>query len=257
MTVFSLVFALLLPAQAPAPSPAADEAVAKARSPLEDAFALVEEAPDKAANLKKAIALYDQVLQDPLLSTEDRAFALVDLSRAWLRLGDLKQKTAEKIAAYEKGKAAGERARALSPDDANAVFWATANLASIAKARGVMNSLFMAKETKAGLEEALRLDPRHAYARDTLAKVYHLLPGLAGGNDRKAEALWKENLEQHPHFTPSMVELGRFYPDKGRIDEARALFERCIAEKRAQPRNDWLKWNRDDARRELSTLEGK
>lgn len=254
-----LALSLLLSAQVEPAGAAPSAAPAEKTSAdlVKEAFRLVEVEANTAQNLKQAVELYDRALADPALPKDARVRALIDQSRAWLRLGDLHTKSNDKVAAYEKGQAAGDKARALAPKSAEAAFWATANLASVGQARGVMNSLFMVGDVKKGLEEALRLDPNHAYARETLAKVYHVLPGLVGGDDDKAEALFLENLKRHPHFTPTMVELGRFYRDKGRTEEARAMFQRVLAEKSPELPTDWRKFNAPDARRELAKLEGK
>lgn len=253
-----LALSLLLSAQAEAPAtegaPPPKAAEPSSAALVKEAFHIVEVEANTLQNLEKAIALYDRALADPALPKEARVSALIDRSRAYLRIGDLAKKTADKVKAYEAGKRSADEARKLAPKNAEAVFWSTANLASIGQARGVMNSLFMVGDVKKGLEEALRLDPNHAYARDTLAKVYHALPGIVGGDDDKAEALFLENLKRHPHFTPSMVELGRFYRDVGRRDEARAMFQRCLDEKKPELPNDWRKFNAPDARRELEKL---
>lgn len=238
-------------------TPEAASAAAPTPSGLElaaTAFQLVEHEANTKENLSRGIELYDHAMRDEALTPAQRVPMLVDQARAWLRLGDLYTDTSRKIAAYEKGNAAAQRAQKLNPGDADAVFWETANLANIGQARGIMSSLFMVPDIKSGFEKALVLDPNHAYARDTLAKVLHVVPGLAGGDSERAEKLWLENLRRHPRFTPSMVEYGRFLKDEGRNDEAKRMFEKVLQEKAPVPASDWKKFNLRDAKAELASL---
>lgn len=244
----------------PATSPAAEareEAAPASGALCSQAFHLVEVEANTMANLKKAIGLYDECLKDGGLDTKTRVAALIDKSRAYLRLGDLHTTKSAKLAAYENGKAAATEAKRLAPNDAEARFWEVANLASIGQTRGVMNSLFMVGDVKEGLEEVLRKDPNHGYARETLGKVYHALPGIVGGDDKKAEALWLENLRKNPGFTSTMLVLGRFYVEKGRKDEARKMFQRVLDTKNPTLPNDTRKFDLAAAKQELAKLEGK
>lgn len=254
---FYLGFALTQPdaaaAEAPPPPSPSDDPLPAAPMQGAEAFRLVEHEANTIDNLQRAIGLYDEALKDSKLSSAQQVAMLVDQSRAWLRLGDLRRETARKIAAYENGRAAAKRAQTLDPRCADAVFWETANLANTGQARGIMSSLFMVPDIKAGFEKALALDPNHAYARDTLAKVLFVVPGIAGGDSDRAEKLWQQNLQQHPRFTPSMVEYGRYLKAEGRKQEAKSMFERVLQEKNPEPASDWAKFNRQDAKTELSS----
>jgi hypothetical protein len=144
------------------------------------------------------------------------------LSRAYLRLGDLQKGDATKIATYEKGKAAGDKAvEVAGGKHADGRFWATANLAVIGRTRGVMNSLFMLGDLRKGMNAAIALNPSLVLPRNTLAEIDHSVPGLAGGSDERAEQTLLAVLKSNPHMTSTMFLMARIKRDQGNDDEAK------------------------------------
>lgn len=236
---------------------AAQDAGPVAASPA-DAYAqaaeLVEVKANTKANLLKAIELYEASI--PTVDAKKQVDGWIDVSRAYLRLGDLETKTAAKIAWYEKGRAAAQKAVALDPKSGKALAWDAFNYASIGNARGVLNSLFMVPDLKKMLGKALELDPNEHYSRNTLARIYHLVPGIAGGSDAKAEELFQEILKRDPDFTPAMFELGRFYAARGEKEKAREILKRCVEAKRSSVPNDWRKFDKPQAAELLKSLDG-
>jgi tetratricopeptide (TPR) repeat protein len=252
----------LLVAQAPAQD-AAEPAPAEAKESeavglLREGHSLIEVKANTRDNLTRGLAVYEQALADPSLSKRQRIEAYVDMSRACLRLGDL-AKGATALSFYEQGREVAQRALALDDKHADAMFWDMANLASVGQSRGIMNSLFMVPDLKKGFGRVLELDANHSYARETLAKVYHEVPSLVGGDAKKAEALLKETLERDPRFTPSMVVLAKFYIDKKRYDEARPLLQKVIdmpSSGSSIPQDHW-RFTVPEAKKLLASLEGK
>jgi tetratricopeptide (TPR) repeat protein len=241
---------------APPAPPAAAEPTAPAEvvDPLAEPKKLVEVEANTTANLKKAIALYEAALKDASLDKKVQAAAWTDVSRAYLRLGDLTKGDDAKIALYEKGQAAGKKAESLDSKSAAAIFWATANLACVGRTRGVMNSLFMIGDLKKGMNQALAIDPNFHRARNTLGEIDHAVPGIAGGSDDRAEKAYLEVLRRDAHFTPTMVLLARLYQDKGDEDEAKKWAQKVLDEKSPHPRNDWVKFDKRDAKAILNEL---
>lgn len=254
-----LLFAAQPEAAAPAAAPEA--AAPSVQQVIDDAHKHIEGMANNRKNLSAGLALCEQALADSSLTKKQRTFVLIDVARARLRLGDLEGLRGNKkaqLAEYEKGYAAGKEAAALSPNDAEAVFWEAAMLASKSQAKGVMNSLTSVPETKKLLERTLRLDPNHSYARETLAKVYHALPGIVGGDDDKAEALLLEVLKRDPKFTPTMVTLAQFYIDEDEDEKARAWLNKCIdtpVKGSSIPQDHW-RFNRPDCKRLMKKLGG-
>lgn len=235
--------------------PPAEAPTAPAADPLKEAFVLVETGPNTVATLQKAIALYEGALSDTSRPAKDRAAGWADLSRAYLRLGDLYKKDKEKIATYEKGKAAGEKAvEVAGGKHADGRFWATANLAVIGRTRGVMNSLFMLGDLRKGMNEVLAMDANYHLARNTLGEIDHAVPGLAGGSDDRAEKAYMEVLKRDPHFTATMLLLAKLKRDQGKTDEARRWAEQVVGETSPTLRHDHRKFDVPDAKAILAEL---
>jgi len=223
-------------------------------SPLADAHALVEVADNTRENLTKAIALYEKGLTDPTLPIRIRTLGLTDLSRAFLRLGDLETASERKIHAHDAGRGAAERALALDGKHGDAQFWKIANLASAGKARGIVNSLWLVPRIRAEVEQALVLDPSHSLARQMTAEIDHKLPGVAGGSDERAEQTFLEVLKRDPAFTPAMVGFARFYLDRGDIERARSWAMKALSTESSVP-NDWRKLDKPAAKQLLNELQ--
>ncbi len=262
-----LVIASRLAAQSPAPAaqapaPAVPAATVDVPAPpppdakpdlVKQAFELVEVQANTKANLQKAIGLYEQALKDPALPAKDRAAALTDMARAYLRLGDLETVDNAKLGAYENGRAAAKKAMALDPKSADAVFWDMANQATIGRTKGVMNSLFMLPELRKGLGQALVLQPNHQLARQTLGEIDHAVPGIVGGSDERSEKAYLEVLKRDPNFTPTMVLLAKLYRDQGEDEAAKKWAQKALDGKSSVP-NDWRKFDKPDAQKLLKEL---
>jgi tetratricopeptide (TPR) repeat protein len=242
-----LIVCVALAAQDAGPVPTPESTYAEAAD-------LVEVKANTRANLLKAIELYEKAL--PALDQKKQVEGWIDVSRAYLRLGDLEKKTDAKVAWYEKGRAAAQKAMALDPKSGKALAWDAFNLASVGNARGVLNSLFMVPDLKKMLGRALELDPNEHYSRNTLARIYHLVPGIAGGSDKKSEEMFLDLLKRDPDFTPAMFELGRFYADNGDKEKAKEVLRRCVEAKRSSVPNDWRKFDKPQAQKLLESLDG-
>jgi hypothetical protein len=223
---------------------------------VKEAASLVENGPNTIATLKKAIEMYEGALSDTSRPATERASGWADVARASLRLGDVLKGDKDKIAAYEKGQAAGKKAvEVAGGKHVDGLFWATANLATIGRTRGVMNSLFMVGDLRKGMNAVLAQNPNYHLARNTLAEIDHAVPGFAGGSDERAEQGYREVLKRDPHFTATMVLLAKLKNDQGEKDEARQWAEKVVAETTPAMRNDWRKFDLPDAKKLLADLQ--
>jgi len=249
------------PAAPAAPAAAPDPAAAR-QALVDDVHKHVEVIANNQKNLRAGLALSEKALQDKDLTKKQRASVLTNVARARLRLGDLAElrgKKKERLAEYEKGYTAAKQLTTLTPNSAEALFWEAAMLASLSNAKGVMNSLTSVPGIKRLLNKALKIDPNHSYAAETLAKVHHALPGIVGGDDDEAERLLLGILKRDPGFTPTMVTIADFYIDEGREDEARKWLTKCVntpVKASSIPQDHW-RFNLPDCKRRLKKLGGR
>lgn len=262
--VVSAFAAVDVSAQAPAAAPAADAAApappAAAAAPtaadnLKEGARIVEVDANTTANLKKAIELLESAVADATIPAADRAEGYVALSRAHLRFGDLKSNNDDKIAAYNKGQAAGLKAvEVAGGKHAMGLFWSAANRGCVGRTRGVMNSLFMVGDLRKDMNTIIALNPKLHYPRNTLAEIDHAIPGLAGGSDERAEKALLEVLAKDPHITSTMFLLARVKRDQGKDAEAKVWAQKILDEKSPTLRNDWRKFDVPDAKKMLAEL---
>jgi TolB-like protein/DNA-binding winged helix-turn-helix (wHTH) protein/Tfp pilus assembly protein PilF len=93
------------------------------------------------------------------------------------------------------------------------------------------------EETRAELEEAIRVDPltpRNYYAKG----LTYLFSQEAGVFGQQAEGLFVQTLQVAPDFHPALLRLGEIRWHQGRLAEAVQLAERAIA---IDPRARWMR----------------
>lgn len=140
------------------------------------------------------------------------------------------------LEAGEHEKAAGffEKAVAAKPNDANYHYYLGAAYGQWAQQAGMLKAASLAKKTKAELERAVKLDPKHWEARFGLIAFYMQAPGFMGGGEDKALAQAAEMkkldlLEGHRAYAriyrmqkkpdlarKEMIDLVRAQPNSGR-----------------------------------------
>ena len=185
-----------------------------------------------AGRLDKAIALYEQTLEDSIRvlgpdhpSTLTSRFNLAGAYRASGRLE-------EAIALYEQ--VFSGRSRVLSPDH-RSTLTARDHLADTYWEAGRLDEAITLK--KQILADAMRImgpdSPGASAARNNLAATYR-----DAGRLDEAIALFEQNLDDvartlglnHPETLASRHSLAGVYRDAGRLDEAIPLFEQNLAE---------------------------
>ena len=182
----------------------------------------------------------------------DNFLALAQAAFIW---GDIRARTAEdKLAAYERGRQAGQRAVELAPRNALAHLWLAINAGRWGQTKGVLRSLFLLPTVREHMDAALELDPKLLPAYTLAGLVYAEVPGLFGGDLGKSEALFRKALALDARWTSARVGLARTLLKRGRGDDARRELEAVAAER--EPRNlaDWTMKDSREARELLATL---
>ncbi|MEA4884623.1 MAG: tetratricopeptide repeat protein [Clostridia bacterium] len=126
------------------------------------------------------------------------------LARAywWKGCGLAKDDRKGRIEWFEKAKSAAKNGTEADPRNDNAFYWLASSIGETGTAKGILQSLFMAKPMREALERCIALNPDRADAHRVLAELYRQLPGppLSIGNRQKAleEARTAMRLDSEP-----------------------------------------------------------
>jgi tetratricopeptide (TPR) repeat protein len=75
------------------------------------------------------------------------------------------------------------------PDNPRAAYWAGNTAGQMAMQSGMFKAMGLAKESRKGLERAVKLDPKYVEAQYALMQFYLMAPGMMGGDDEEAAAI--------------------------------------------------------------------
>ena len=189
--------------------------------------------------------------------TDSRVENLVALARVSFIWGDIRATTeAQKLNAYDRGRQVAKRIIELEPRNVEARFWYALNTARWGQTKGVMRSLFLLPTVQEEIQIILKLDPTFTPVYALAGHVLYEVPGLLGGDVKKAEEMFRKGLEQDPQFTAMRVGLGKTLLKLGRIGEARQELQAVLDEKAPSNPADWQLRDRREARELLQSAQG-
>ena len=190
------------------------------------------ENPRKIDQLKAAL--------EKAAETEPDSDTLLALAQICFMYGDVRATTEDaKLAAYDRGRQAAKRAIELAPKSAPAQFWYGTNTGRWGQTKGIMRSLFLLPTVKEAMQTALALDPGYAPAYALGGSIYYEVPGYAGGDLDRSEAMFRKGLELEPRDTNMRLGLARTLLKKGRTADARRELEAVVGEKAPSNPADW------------------
>ncbi|MGH7308943.1 MAG: tetratricopeptide repeat protein [Candidatus Rokuibacteriota bacterium] len=197
-------------------------------------------------------------LLEAAIKQERRVDTLILLARVHFLVGDVRATTPEaKLAAYDRGRELGQRAVELAPRSEEAHLWYAINTGRWGQARGVVRSLFLLPTVREELDIIFGLNPKSARGHALAGNVMFEVPGLLGGDRRKAEEHYRKALQIDPRFTVVRVDLARLLIATGRHDEARRELTRVIDERAPTSIADWTVKDVPRARALLDSLRAK
>jgi tetratricopeptide (TPR) repeat protein len=198
------------------------------------------------AKAKEAQANYEAALA----AREDDYGASWRLARVLYWIGDHTADKAAKKQLFQQGIDHAKRAIEADPDKADGHFWLGVCYGVYGEAKGVLKSLFLVKPIKEEMRRVLEIDP--AYDRGgadrVLGRVYHEVPGIAGGSEKRSLEHLLKACEYGPRVGLNLLYLADTYISLDRIDDARQTLETILtmeplpdllpetAEERAQAR---------------------
>jgi tetratricopeptide (TPR) repeat protein len=207
-------------------------------------------------NLKKIDQL--KAALEKAAESDPDSDTLLALAQICFMYGDVRATTEEaKLAAYDRGRQAAKRAIELAPKSAPAQFWYGTNTGRWGETKGMARSLFLLPTVKEAMQTALALDPRYAPAYALGGSIYSEVPGYAGGDLDRSEALFRKGLEIDPRYTNMRLGLARTLLKKGRTADARRELEAVIGEKAPSNLADWTLKDVPQAKAILAEIKGR
>jgi tetratricopeptide (TPR) repeat protein len=178
-------------------------------------------------------------LAGPAVAADDAAFnaELLSIQQAWARVnyetpaGDARQQA---FAALE---TRAEKFVAQYPGRAEPLIWEGIIESSYAGAKGGLGALGLAKEARASLEAALKLDANalDGSAYTSLGTLYAKVPGfpVGFGDDAKARKMLRRALELNPNGIDPNYFYGEFLYEEGEYAQALQYLDKAA---KAAPR---------------------
>ena len=231
--------------------PLAGAVVAHARSPLVGQLNVVatryHEDPARLDTLREGL---EQAVRD-----DPDAANFTALSRVSFIWGDVRARSdEEKLAAYERGRASGQRAIELEPKNFLGHLWYAINTARWGQTKGVVRSLFLLPTVREEIRVLLELAPNVAAVHALAGNVDYEVPGPLGGDVDRAEATFRKGLQLDPSFTGIRVGLAKVLIKKSQPAEARRELQAVLDEKDPSNLADWTVKDVPDARRLLESI---
>jgi predicted Zn-dependent protease len=191
------------------------------------------------------------------IKTDSRVENLVALARVSFICGDIRATTDDqKLDAYDRGRQAAKRVIELEPRHVEARFLYALNTARWGQTKGVVRSLSLLPAVQEEIQVILNLDPGFTPVYALAGHVLYEVPGLLGGDLKKAEEMFRKGLEQDPQFTAMRVGLGKTLLKLGRVAEARQELQAVLDEKAPSNPADWQLRDMREARELLKSAQG-
>jgi tetratricopeptide (TPR) repeat protein len=177
------------------------------------------------ANVGRALALYDAAAREPACAYE-AAWRAAELFLNW---GTSRPAKAERITNFEKGIARADAAIAIAPGRPEGHYFRTVNVGSIIDTGGVLRNMGKVGEVKRSLDRTLAADPDFAQALIVKGQFLLDMPGIFGGDDAEALALFERARRLAPTCETVYTSLAKFFIKKKRWDDALAALDRLEA----------------------------
>lgn len=198
--------------------------VAPSKDPIGDADHLLTRG-DNTAQDRQAFAILENAL-----ATDGKNYDLLwRAARAAYYVGDFGE-PAEKLKFFDRGIALAQRAIALQPNAVEGHFWLAANYGGKAQMVGALKALSTVKKIRSEMQTVVQLNDAYENGNAYLAlgEIDRELPGVMGGDKKRAIARYQQGLKVAPENLDLKVALSKAYKDAGRKEDARRLLEEVL-----------------------------
>jgi len=177
------------------------------------------------------------------LDDKRKAFVHARMAQAIFRKGEIAKGEEKQKKFYKLGQAEAEIGLKLDENCVACHFWRVSNLGRWGEVRGMMKSLFLLPDVKAGYKKCLKLDPTFSGCLLATAVIDTRVPGFAGGDSDRARKNFKKLLKLYPNHTRGMIDLAVLLEDEGEEERAVALLKRVVAHQKPHFPGEWKKFD--------------
>jgi tetratricopeptide (TPR) repeat protein len=169
--------------------------------------------------------------QEALIKGEDSYGAYWRMARVEYWIGDHTGNNGDKKRIFEQGIYHAKKAVQLAGDKPEGHYWLGINYGVYGEAKGILKSLSLVKPIKEEMNKVLALDPSFddGGADRVLGRVYHELPGFAGGSKKKSLEHLLKSKEMGPGVGLTRIYLADTYLSLDEIEKARQELEFVVA----------------------------
>ena len=195
-------------------------------------------------------------LQEALAAGEDAYGVNWRLSRVEYWIGDHAADKTAKKQIFQQGIEHAKKAIELGPDKVEGHFWLGVCYGVYGEAKGVLKSLSLVKPIKEEMRRVLEIDPAYdkGGADRVLGRVYHEVPRIAGGSEKKSLGHLLKAVEYGPRVGLNLLYLADTYISLGQIDKARQTLEYILT---MEPEPELIPETMEEREQARQRLEGK
>jgi len=204
------------------------------------------------AKAKEALVKY----QAALAAGEDAYDVNWRLARVEYWIGDHTADKNAKKQIFQQGIDYAKKAVELGPDKVEGHFWLGVCYGVYGEAKGVLKSLSLVKPIKEEMRRVLEIDPAYdkGGADRILGRVFHEVPGLFGGSEKKSLEHLLKAVEYGPRVGLNLLYLADTYISLGQIDKARQTLEYVLT---MEPEPELIPETAEERVQARQKLEGK
>ncbi|OGD19438.1 MAG: hypothetical protein A2Y70_07550 [Candidatus Aminicenantes bacterium RBG_13_64_14] len=204
------------------------------------------------AKAKEALAKY----QEALAAGEDAYDVNWRLARVEYWIGDHTADKTAKKQIFQQGIDHAKKAIERGPDKVEGHFWLGVCYGVYGEAKGVLKSLFLVKPIKEEMRRVLEIEPAYdkGGADRVLGRVFHEVPGFAGGSEKKSLEHLLKAVEYGPRVGLNLLYLADTYISLDQIEKARETLEYILT---MEPEPDLIPETEEERVQARQRLEGK
>jgi tetratricopeptide (TPR) repeat protein len=206
--------------------------LSKAQTPAPAGSALIAESDAlyvQRADLSKAKEGLTK-LEQALAAKEDAYSVYWRMSRLCYWIGDHTSGNDAKKPIFSNGIEYAKKAIGVDPNKPDGHFWLGVNYGVYGEAKGKLKSLSLVKPIKEEMRRVIEMNPAYdnGGADRVLGRVYHELPGIAGGSEKKSLEHLLKSIEYGPRVGLNLLYLADTYESLDRVEDARKALETIV-----------------------------